>query len=140
MTNKDFDNPKLDSPQDHIIRWRLGDPRFKTRSQLRRDKMQRQYTIDLRVDFSDPNKNDDLRKAVARAARHVWTVAKLIADGQEPQIAAYSDDHFSGHEDISILDDVITKGLEELGEDVTGPVEEGISAELLEAARESEGS
>jgi len=122
---------------DKQIRWALGDPRHKSHRQLKRDGMYRQFTMDIRVDFTDEDKLAMVREAVAACGRQVFATVSLIADGgSKPQIAIYSDDSFAGHEDISILENTVQKGHEELaavGAGDTAPVEEGLSQEMLDA-------
>ena len=124
-----------DTLLDKLTRWKLGDPRHKTRRQLKRDGMYRQFTIDLRVDFTDPEKLAVVRKCISAAARDVYATVSLLLDkGSEPQMAAYSDDSFSGHEDISILENTVQQGREQLATVAGAEVaDEGISAEMLDA-------
>jgi hypothetical protein len=90
--------------------------------------MQRQFTIELRVDFADPEKLGPLKQVLQQAARHAFATAQLISDNpKSTQIAIFSDDFFSGHEEIKLLDDVIQQGLDQVGEE-TGS--ENISDEL----------
>lgn len=91
--------------------------------------MQRQFTIELRVDYQDEGKNEAMQEAVKRAARHVLATAALLADGVKPQIAAFSDDFFTGHKEISVLEDTIATGKQQLG----GEAEETVSSELVAA-------
>lgn len=116
---------------DQKIIWRLADPRYMTRQDMKGKHMQRQWTIEARADFDDPDKNEVITKAIQQAARHVHATLALLADSQQPQVVAFSDDFFSGHQEISLLEDVIGKGLA-----VSTEVEAPISSELLEAARE----
>lgn len=92
--------------------------------------MQRQFTIELRVDYTDNDKNAVMQEAVQRAARHVLATAALIADGVKPQIAAFSDDFFTGHKEISVLEDTIALGKKQIG---AGDSEEHVSSELTDA-------
>lgn len=94
--------------------------------------MQRQFTIELRVDYADQEKNEAMRKALQQAARHVYATATLLADGVKPQIAIFSDDFFTGHETIALLEDTIAKGLEQINEQPGDS--DGVSSELLAAA------
>lgn len=98
--------------------------------------MQRQFTMELRVDYADVEKNEVMQTALKAAARHVFATAVLLADNNvKPQISVYSDDFFSGHEEIKMLDDVIAQGLAE-SESADGPaLAEEISGDLLAAAR-----
>lgn len=135
---EDYVNRVLANPVvlDQILIWRENDPRFMRRSQARRSGMQRQFTIELRVDYADNDKNDAMRKALSSAARHVFATATLLADNVKPQIAIFSDDFFSGHEEIALLDDVIAQGKAAL-EGVNGEngEETPVSSELLQAVR-----
>ncbi len=122
-----------------LLDWKLNSPRHLRKKKLtaitRGAHMQRQFTIELRVDYADNDKNEVMRKALQHAARHVYATAVLLADGIKPQVAVFSDDFFSGHEEIKLMDDVIQQGLDETVE--TAP--EGgdtISSELLSAARD----
>lgn len=93
--------------------------------------MQRQFTIELRVDYADQGKNDAMRLALQQAARHVYATGVLLADGVKPQIAVFSDDFFTGHEAIALLDDTVAQGISEIG----GPdADNGVSDELMAAA------
>lgn len=95
--------------------------------------MQRQFTIELRVDYADNEKNEAMRTAVAAAGRHVYATAELLSDGVKPQIAIYSDDFYVGREQIELLHDVVQQGLESTKGIAT--TEEGVSSELMEAVR-----
>lgn len=94
--------------------------------------MQRQFTIELRVDFADPGKLKPLQQVLQQAARHAFATAQLISDNpKSTQIAIYSEDWFSGHETISLLEDTIQQGL-----DATGGADSNggsVSSELLSA-------
>lgn len=96
--------------------------------------MQRQFTIELRVDYTDNEKNDSMRTALQAAARHVYATASLLADGVKPQIAIFSDDFFAGHEVIELLDDTIAQGVKAITVDGNNE-DEGVSSELLAACR-----
>jgi len=96
--------------------------------------MIRQFTMELRVNYADEEKNETMRQAWARAARHVMATASLIADGVKPDISAWSDDWFAGKKDIDILEDVIQQGIDAnaaSGVDTDQPV----SSELMNAVR-----
>lgn len=96
--------------------------------------MQRQFTIELRVDFEDSEKLPALKKVLQQAARHAFATAQLISDNQKStQVAIFSDDFFSGHEEIRLLDDVIQQGLTETGNESGS---DHVSSELMEAARD----
>lgn len=93
--------------------------------------MQRQFTIELRVDFADPEKLGPLKQVLQQAARHAFATAQLISDNpKSTQVAIFSDDFFTGHEEIKLLDDVIQNGLDAQGQESGS---EGISSELAGA-------
>jgi hypothetical protein len=94
--------------------------------------MQRQFTVELRVDFADQEKLPVLKKVLQQAARHAFATAQLISDNPKAtQIAIFSDDFFTGHEEIKLLDDVIQQGLDATGEESSGADE--VSSELMAA-------
>ncbi len=97
--------------------------------------MYRQFTMDVRVDFTDQDKLTAVRETMAALGRQAFATVSLIADkGSKPTIAVYSDDSFSGHEDISILENTVQKGHEQLAEAAGEAVpEEAISQEMLDA-------
>ena len=91
--------------------------------------MQRQFTIELRVDYADNEKNQSMRLACQQAAQHIFATANLLKDGQKPQIAVFSDDFYSGREEIELISSTIQAGLESIGGEDAQPV----SNELLNA-------
>lgn len=119
-----------------LMDWKMKSPRLLQKQKLsalaRGAHMQRQFTVELRVDYADNDKNEVMRKALQHAARHVFATASLLADGIKPQVAVFSDDFFSGHEEIKLLNDVIQQGLDET-ETTAGDSE--ISSELMAAVR-----
>lgn len=95
--------------------------------------MQRQFTMELRVDYADQDKNEVMKTSIKQALRHIYATAVLLADnGIKPQVACFSDDFFAGHEEIKMLDDVIAQGIAETAETLDD-VE--ISDELMSAGR-----
>jgi hypothetical protein len=126
------------SALDRLIDWKLHSPGNLRRTGNRMSAitegkhMQRQFTIELRVDYEDSGKNDEMRKACAAAARHVYATASLLAEGVKPQISVYSDDYFAGHEEIKMLEDTIQQGLDSIGSDETS-----VSSELMAAVRDA---
>lgn len=79
--------------------------------------MQRQFTIELRVDFADNEKLGPMKQVMQQAARHAYATAQLISDNpKSTQVAIFSDDFFTGYEEIKLLEDVIQQGLDETGE------------------------
>jgi hypothetical protein len=123
---------------DKLIDWRMESMRFlrligKFNPRLRKDHpMQRQFTVEIRVDYADQEKNEAMKKALQAAARHIYATAVLLADGIKPQIAIFADDFFSGHEEITLLDDTIASGLESIKSDDDNS---GVSDEMMAAAR-----
>lgn len=104
---------------------------YKTSSLTEGATMQRQFTIELRVDFADPEKLGPLKQVLQQAARHAYATAQLISDNpKSTQVAIFSDDFFSGHEEIKLLDDVIQDGLDAIQQD-SGT--DTISSELADA-------
>lgn len=95
--------------------------------------MQRQWTIEARADFTDPDKNAVITKAIQEAAVHVYAQLALLSDGVQPEVAAFSEDFFAGHEQISLLEDSIGKAK---GVDIGGDDDFGLTDELTKAAAE----
>ena len=126
---------------DKLVLWRRGDPRYPRythpQPQLTKEQlMQRQWNIEARADFEDADKNEVITDAIRRAAVHVnATIALLLqADGhgQKPEVVCYSDDFFTGHKEIALLEDTLGKALVDHG----GTEQESVSAELIAAAKE----
>ena len=126
------------STLDRLIDWKMRSPamarKSKTSAITEEVHLIRQFTIELRVNYADADKNETMRTACAAAARHMFATANLLADGTKPEIAIFSDDWFAGKEEISLLEDVIQQGLDE----TAGAVTEGeVSSELMAAVRDS---
>jgi hypothetical protein len=64
----------------------------------------RTFTIELRVDYDTPEKNDIMRNAAREAARILFTQANLIAEKRRPHIALHSSDFFEGEQEITLDD------------------------------------
>lgn len=109
------------------INWRLSDPRY---SDIRSEQMQRQFSIELRVEYMDEGKYVELKRMLQAAAVQLYASAALIADGQTPTIAIAGTDFFHGYEEIKLLENTIAKGKESIG----GGAEE-ISQELMDALK-----
>lgn len=130
---------------DRKIEWKLASPAYVTKTRLfgqqdyietmrSEHPMQRQFNIELRVDFADPEKNEAIKKIATLAARHLYTNASLLADGIKPMIAVYSDDWFAGHEQVKLLDDLIADGKQMTGtDDEVASAEDAIAADLVKA-------
>ena len=116
---------------DAIIEWKIGNPRYKQFNQEQEQEQvmpQRQFTIELRVDYADEEKNVIMNMQLARQARHLLATATLLSDGQMPTIAAFSEDFFIGKAEIDLMLDAIGEGVKDMkaGED-------SVSQELLDA-------
>ena len=92
--------------------------------------MQRQLTIELRADFKDQDKYEELKKLALHAARHLLASAKLLGDGQEPEAVVFSDDFFTGSKEIPLLEDALGDVLSN-----GDAAEEPVSQELLDALK-----
>ena len=92
-----------------------------------------EWTIQLRTNFSDRDKDEEAKKAVVQAARHLHALMLLIHDGIEPDIAAYSDNWMAGRKEINLVDDIIQRGITESDGD-------GVSSDLLSALIDSQHS
>ena len=106
---------------DKLIEWKAGSiavlKHYKLDTITRGAHMQRQFTMELRVDFADKDKLPVLIETFRQAACHVNATAQLISDNpKSTQIVVYSDDFFAGHQEIALLDDVIQQGLDAVGE------------------------
>lgn len=121
--------------QEQLIDWLAGRMEvlkaYKLDTINRGAHMQRQFTIELRVDFADSEKLGPMKQVLQQAARHAFATAQLISDNQKStQVAIFSDDFFSGHEEIKLLDDTIQRGLTEIGEESGS---DSVSSELAGA-------
>jgi hypothetical protein len=102
---------------DRYIEWKAGSmevlKHYKTDTIMKGAHMQRQFTIELRVDFADKDKLPELKQTLLQCARHALTTAQLLSDTPKTtQIAIYSNDFFSPPEEINVLEDLIQQGIE----------------------------
>ena len=116
-----------------LIKWKSGDPdviRSYSSFDYRKDAdMQRQFTIELRVDYADNEKNDAIRETLRQCARRALATARFISDNPKAtQVVVWSDDFFSGHEEIAILDDVLGEITEDTVNDQEQPSDELLGA------------
>ena len=118
---------------DDLVTWRLGDPRFFDHDGIKESVMQRQWTIEARADFADPEKNEAITEAIKRAAVHVHATMALISDGVKPQVVAFSDDFFTGHEEIALYEDKLGAAIAAHGADMG---EAQVSDEMMQAVRD----
>lgn len=122
---------------DRLITWKAGSmavlKHYKLDTITKGAHMQRQFTIELRVDFADRDKLPELKQTLLQCARHAYSTASLLSDTPKTtQIAIYSNDFFSPPEEIKMLDDIIAKGIVDanLQQEDT---DSGISPELAAA-------
>lgn len=126
-----------DDVLDKVIVWRMNDPRYTDRdNKLRSLPMaQRQWTIEARADFEDAEKNEVITEAVRQAAVHIHATLALLSDKQKPQVVCFSDDFFTGHEDIALIKDKMGDALAEHGDDMQ--IKDGeVSEEMMGAMRD----
>ena len=122
---------------DRFIAWKAGSvevlKHYKLDTISKGAHMQRQFTIELRVDFADRDKLPELKQTLLQCARHAYSTAMLLSDSPKTtQISCYSNDFFSPPEEIKLLDDIIAQGVTDAkldGEDQ----DSGISPELAAA-------
>lgn len=117
---------------DKLIEWKMGSILMLKRNRLHTitegNHMQRQFTIEIRVDYADSDKNAAMKQTLQQCARHAYATATLLSEGVKAQVAIFSDDFFSGHEEIMLIEDTIQQGLDEIGD-----TKEVISSELIGA-------
>lgn len=124
---------------DYVLAWRNDDPRYidPTKGRIH---MQRQWTIEARADYADPGKNEVLSEAIRVAAVHIHATMELLNDGVKPQVVAFSDDFFTGHQEISLIKntkgDVLGDAIKTHNGDGTPDDDESVSLEMLQAVRE----
>lgn len=63
--------------------------------------MMRQFTIELRVDLPK-RKMARLLKVTRQAARHLYATSMVLSTKSMPHIALFSDDFFTGHEELAL--------------------------------------
>lgn len=85
------------------------------------------FTIELRVDFDDKEKEQLILQSARMAAKHLFTTASLVADKRKPQIALSTSDMFEGAEQISLAEDIPMEPLQPVGEptDTSNTTDEG---------------
>lgn len=126
---------------DKLIDWKMGSPRsvYNTlggHTPTKEQRMQRQFTIELRVDYADPEKNAAIKTTLQQCARRAFATANLLADNPKAtQVAIFSDDFFSGHEEIALLEDVLGEVNDDNvnSDEVTGGA---VSSELMGALKD----
>lgn len=123
---------------DALVDWKAGSisvlQHYKMDTIARGAHMQRQFTIQLRVDFADPGKLETLKETLLIAARHALATAQLISDNPKTtEIAIYSEDFFSGNQQIGLMEDILAKGLKDTAGGEPVAEQSTISDELLGA-------
>lgn len=126
-----------DPVQTHgFIDWRMGDPQIlrhfkELHPQEGKTVAEKQFTLELRVDFSDPEKYEVVKVHLAKLARQLTAKCKLLMDnGIKPRCALHSDNFFMAPEAIDSMEGVISR------DDAAADVEEEqVSAEMLEAMK-----
>jgi hypothetical protein len=66
----------------------------------------RTFTIELRVDHDDPEKDEIIKEAGMAVAKHWYTKALLIKDRQKPMVAMHSNDFFAQEDQINLAEDI----------------------------------
>jgi hypothetical protein len=64
------------------------------------------YTIELRCDDDTPEKDEIILSAAKVAAKHLFTMACLIAGKRKPQISLRTSDMFVAESEISLAEDI----------------------------------
>lgn len=95
--------------------------------------MQRQWTIEIRADFADAEKNEAIARLVKQSAVFLHANTALLSDGQRPEVACFSDDFFHGREELDLHNDTLGKAIAEHSDKMDGG---HVSDELLQAAAE----
>lgn len=94
---------------------------------------QRTFSMELRMDCQDDGKYESMKKRMMILGRQAITHAAMLSQGLDiqPQVAMFTDDFYGKHEVISLMDDAVVKGLEEIG----GEEETEVDPELAAAMK-----
>lgn len=132
-----MNSPTMDMGSiDQLIEWKVYQVlEVKAKRQRGEPTMHYQFTIELRVDYDDKDKNEVMKAAVQKAARHMFATASLLTDKVKPQIAIFSDDFFTGQQPMELMGDIIQQGKDELAKSGTAEGDTEISQELLNALK-----
>ena len=100
--------PRL-APEDinRLIEWKLARAK-------KGNKMQEQWTIELRADFADKEKIPEITKIFCAAARHMMANVMLLGPSCKPECVIFTDNFMSAPDKIDIYSDLIAKGQAEL--------------------------
>lgn len=63
------------------------------------------YALELRMDFADKARHDDLVKAMRQSAKLLFTQASLLSDGRTPEVALRCEDFFEGTAELEVVTD-----------------------------------
>lgn len=96
---------------------------------------QRTYTLEIAVDFADDKKHPHVKTILQQLAQRAFANVALLQDGIKPKIAIYSDDFYSGHEEIALMQDKIAQGEAMLAAAGDTSAEAEVSDELLDALK-----
>ena len=89
---------------------------------------QRQWTIEARADCSDGEK-EAIKQTVRQLARHLCAQLNLLPTNVRVQVVCFSNDFFSGYEDIAMLEDKLGAALQ-----MNESAAETVSSELMSTA------
>ena len=64
---------------------------------------QKNWIIDLRVDFDTKEQEDLMLSAIRTSAKELLTTARLLADKRKPDIAIHNDDMYEGRDQIDLF-------------------------------------
>jgi hypothetical protein len=101
----------------------------------RGNNMQDQFTIEIRVDFEDKGKIEEVQKLVCSMARTLVANVQLLGPACKPDCVIYSDNFMSPPEKLDLYADLIGKGNQELAAIAEKTGEEVVSAEMLAAMK-----
>lgn len=126
-------NPILGIPAnpddlDQLIIWNLNSPYNWTPK--KGTPMQVQWTIQIRCDFKDQDKNLEIDKTVVEHTVRLLAMMQLLCDGQKPEACCFSDDFYHGQKHLKLQADTLLAAEAEYGDKVVG----GEVSEELQAA------
>ncbi len=129
-------------PKDWWDRW-LAESEIKLKKRMwqiswatikKEQRMQRQYTLEIRIDCLDKDKLDAFREVFRTLAQDVYANAEMLGGQCKPQMAVFSEDYFDGHSDIKLFEHRMKDGMEQLANAGDTSGEEALSDELIAAA------
>lgn len=102
---------------DRLIDWKVQG-RIRITNKVREGQMQDQITIEIRIDFEDKEKVQQMRDAACAAARKLLASAKLLGPRVEPTAAVFTDDFMAPADKLSIYADLDGKPNENLSDEM----------------------